>query len=111
MMGVTFPLVSRICARSVEEVGRAVGNVYAVNTTGAILGSFCGGFILIPWLGIKNSIIASVIINALLAMGLFLAASGKGVRKAVPVLAALLLIFASLLMPDWNRDIMTSGTY
>ncbi|HWP43503.1 MAG TPA: fused MFS/spermidine synthase, partial [Blastocatellia bacterium] len=50
LLGALFPLVVRIMALSSREqtTGRTVGDAYAVNTVGAIAGSFASGFILIP---------------------------------------------------------------
>ena len=46
-LGATFPLVGKICTRSLANTGRTIGSAYAVNTIGAVLGSFCAGFVLI----------------------------------------------------------------
>ena len=55
-LGATFPLVNRIYARSLPEIGKSIGTAYAMNTVGAILGSFAAGFILIPLLGKENGL-------------------------------------------------------
>ena len=47
-MGATLPLTVRICATTRTRVGRDVGTIYAVNTLGAILGSFASAFVLVP---------------------------------------------------------------
>ena len=41
---------------SVAQIGRHTGNLYASNTLGAILGSLCGGLVMIPILGTKASL-------------------------------------------------------
>jgi len=64
LMGATFPLVTRIYAGSLKEIGRSIGNIYSVNTFGSILGSLTAGFILIPSIGIQSSIIIIAFINA-----------------------------------------------
>jgi spermidine synthase len=55
-LGAAFPLVSRIYARSLSMLGKSIGVAYAVNTIGAILGSFMAGFILIPFVGKENGL-------------------------------------------------------
>jgi len=50
-----------------------VGSSYAANTLGAVLGAFAGGFILIPNLGVQNTIIFAVVMN--LAIGAWLVIS------------------------------------
>ena len=63
LMGASFPLVTKIYTGSERQLGRSIGNVYAVNTVGSILGAFCAGFILIPLLGIRPSIVLTVALN------------------------------------------------
>ena len=70
LMGASFPLVTKIYTGSAHQLGRSIGNVYAVNTVGSILGAFCAGFILIPLLGIRPSIVLTVISNT--GIGCFL---------------------------------------
>lgn len=63
LMGASFPLVTKIYTGNARQLGRSIGNVYAVNTVGSILGAFCAGFILIPLLGIRPSIVLTVALN------------------------------------------------
>ena len=62
-MGASFPLVTKIYTGSANQLGRSIGNVYAINTVGSILGSFCAGFVFIPLLGIRPSIVFMVALN------------------------------------------------
>ena len=73
-MGAAFPLASRLFVRQSATVGKSVGTLYASNTVGNILGSFAGGFILIPLAGIENTLFVAVMINVLVG-GLFFALS------------------------------------
>ena len=70
LMGAAFPLAVRIYARSIGTIGRETGTLYAVNTVGAIVGSFISGFALIPLLGSKNSMALLIFIS--IACGIFL---------------------------------------
>ena len=63
LMGASFPLVTKIYTGNARQLGRSIGNIYAVNTVGSILGAFCAGFILIPLLGIRPSIVLTVALN------------------------------------------------
>ena len=63
LMGASFPLVTKIYTGSERQLGRSIGNVYSVNTVGSILGAFSAGFILIPLLGIRPSIVLTVALN------------------------------------------------
>ncbi len=63
LMGASFPLVTKIYTGNEQQLGRSIGNVYAVNTFGSILGAFCAGFVLIPLLNIRPSIVLTVALN------------------------------------------------
>ncbi|MDK2973369.1 MAG: spermidine synthase [Candidatus Sumerlaeota bacterium] len=56
VMGMLFPVVARMATGSLEKLGKDIGTVYALNTCGAIAGSFLGGFFLIPHLGVSLTI-------------------------------------------------------
>ena len=102
LMGMTFPIVTRIFTRDISRRGRSVGSVYAVNTIGAIVGSFTGGFILLPLFGIQRSIILLAILNGLIGIGiLFLVKDTKVRIKRIPVFAiALVIPFVAFVLPQ-----------
>ena len=80
MMGATLPLLARHAVRHDREIGPRIGVLYAVNTAGAIAGTACAGFWLLPALGLRGTIYIGVALNALV----FLAAAGLA-RGAEPV--------------------------
>ncbi len=65
LMGISFPLVARIYTVNAAKLGRSIGNVYALNTVGSILGAFCAGFILIPLIGIRPGIVLMAMLNVI----------------------------------------------
>ncbi len=113
LMGGIFPTVVKIFTKRVDTVGRAVGNVYASNTVGAIVGSFAGGFLLIPWLGIQGAITVAVVVNVVLGIVLVLLSPvAKWAVKVGGAAAGLvvLVVFVTL-VPQWDQQIMASGAY
>jgi len=64
LMGATFPIIVKYYTQG--KIGKAIGEAYAANNLGAIVGSFAAGFILIPLIGIKGSIIFAGSINILI---------------------------------------------
>jgi spermidine synthase len=56
-MGIAFPLFVNVYVKLYGRVGRGIGNLYSSNTLGAILGSLCMGFFMIPRFGLFQSII------------------------------------------------------
>jgi spermidine synthase len=114
-LGATFPLVGKIYTQSVSRVGRSIGFAYAVNTIGAVLGSFCAGFVLIPLLGKEKSlslVIGLQLVTSLLVGVIILVKKKKSILKWVPLVApsaaALLLCFY---FPRWNRILFSQGKY
>src|SRR4030095_479261 len=71
-------------------LGRSIGNIYSVNTVGAILGSLAAGFALLPLIGTERTILAGLFFNA--AIALLLLTESKSARLAQAFSVALLLI-------------------
>ncbi|MGA1870801.1 MAG: fused MFS/spermidine synthase [bacterium] len=63
LMGATLPVLIKSFVSSSDRIGWTVGKLYAVNTFGAVLGSFSAGFLLIPALGVNRTITIGAIIN------------------------------------------------
>jgi spermidine synthase len=63
LIGAVFPIVSRICSSGKGHIGRAIGDIYAFNTLGAILGSLVAGFLLISVFGLQRSVILLAMLN------------------------------------------------
>jgi spermidine synthase len=56
LMGATLPVFSRFYVRQDEHFGHGVGMVYSINTFGAFAGVMLSGFLMIAYLGVKNTI-------------------------------------------------------
>ncbi len=90
LMGYAFPLAVKIAHRAWARVGGHVGTIYAVNTFGAIVGSVATGFLLVPWLGVRNSLLAIICLNVLIGAAAILLAPGlRPPAKALFCLACL----------------------
>ena len=105
LMGASFPLVTKIYTGNERQLGRSIGNIYAVNTVGSILGAFCAGFILIPLLGIRPSIVLMVALNTGIGCLLVLRSGQrtetggallKGISIGMPILNAGLAVILLL---------------
>jgi spermidine synthase len=73
LLGALFPLVVRIISHNETSMGRTVGTAYAANTVGSIIGSFASGFVLVPWLGLLDSLRLCAALNFVVAAALFIA--------------------------------------
>jgi spermidine synthase len=108
LMGIVFPVAVTLYRRT-GDVGRSIGILYSANTVGALIGSFAGGFLLIPLLGLRGTIIAAATVNLVIAMLLRPPLRlSTGLQTTVVALALILLI---LLLPEWDRAILTSGAH
>ncbi len=96
LMGMAFPLVTKICTRHIARVGTALGNVYSANTMGGVLGSFAAGFLLIPFIGVHNAIIIVAAINVLIGAVLILSEPLMPIMKRWTAVGATGLAFGSL---------------
>ena len=67
-MGATFPLASQLYSSKVSVLGRNIGNIYSVNTVGAIAGSLLAGFVLIPVIGTERTILVGLFFNSAMAL-------------------------------------------
>lgn len=91
-LGASFPALISIVERRATNASRSLGNLYAVNTVGSILGSLIGGFFLLPVAGSAAALyVGLVLVCGVGAVGaLILARSGPRVLPLTMVLAALL---------------------
>jgi spermidine synthase len=108
-LGATFPCVSQLVSTRLSRIGLDVSRVYASNTAGAILGSFTGGFLLIPLLGVQGTIRAAVVANLLAGLILFTdGAAGRRMKMgaAAAIVGGMVALGA---VPNWNLAVMSSG--
>lgn len=114
-LGATFPLVARIYTRSTADVGRSIGNAYAVNTIGAVLGSFCAGFVLVPLMGKENGLrlVMALQLATAFIVGAVVVSRQKMPRPlwAGPAIVALAGLVLCTVYPSWNRLILATGKY
>jgi spermidine synthase len=112
LSGAAFPLAVGI-DRAAGGASRSVGDIYAANTIGAILGAWAAGFLLIPAVGLRSGIAVAATLPILATCLMLLVRrdvrAGRA-RAAAAVLAAGtgLLFFA---LPDWNRVALTRGGF
>lgn len=76
LMGATLPVLSKLLVDREEVLGLNVGRLYAVNTFGAVMGTFAAGFLLIPVLGVlKTNYVAAAGNLVLLLVALLISRS------------------------------------
>ncbi|MFE8604184.1 fused MFS/spermidine synthase [Archangium violaceum] len=114
--GVQFPLLLALLGRGGDDVGRQVGQAYAWNTAGSIVGSLAGGFGLLPLLsapGVWRLVGAVLVGLGLVAVALSLRQEPPSPVRMVPPLATAVL--ATLLLTSvgptaaWRHSSIGAG--
>src|SRR2546427_4695438 len=119
-MGMTFPLLTDLTARSATARGEDVGAAYALNTIGSILGAVLTGFVLVVALGTQATLRVGLVVNGIAALALAgLAARGiaeasvEDRRIRVRVLTAgafgTLTLLATAAAPGWSTRLIDLG--
>lgn len=109
LMGLAFPLGLRAwTAGSHTDQGARVGQFYSANLGAAILGAVAGGFLILPLLGTRTSLLALAWLTA--ASGLLLVAALPRERRSVFAIASIALFagffWSTRHLPDPVRDVM-----
>jgi spermidine synthase len=106
-MGAAFPIAGEALAKHRKAVGRAVGDVLASNTVGAILGAAVSGLLMIRFLGIERSLQVLTVMN--IGFGLIVLASLRKPRWMPAGIAACTLAVMGFLIVNqdaariWDR--------
>jgi len=109
LMGTTLPLMMRTYSEEFTTVGKDVGKLDASNSFGAVIGTLAAGFLLIPILGIQNSIIVTASINIIIAIVIL---STKKYLK--PKHLAIIIVIAVpflMLYPSYDVESLQVGIY
>jgi len=111
LFGITFPMVVRIYTANLKNLGKSIGNVYAANTLGGILGSFLAGFMFIPIFGAEITLKIAISLNIIAALLIYIFSGQK--RKILAsiarygVIAVLLILIFTLKI--WRHSAMSLG--
>lgn len=82
LMGATLPLLARYAVSEDSQVGPRIGILYAVNTFGAIAGTLTAAFVLLPALGLRQTVYVGIAGNAVVFLAA--AALAKGIAGLAP---------------------------
>ncbi len=112
LFGVAFTVATRLVRRDEPSSSGAVGMVYALNTVGAMAGSFAGGFILLPRLGMERSLLLlGGVMAAAGLLTLIIAGRRPLLRAGSGLVAAVLLLILLIFPPAWNKAVLASGAF
>ncbi|MEZ5416563.1 MAG: fused MFS/spermidine synthase [Vicinamibacterales bacterium] len=110
-LGTAFPFAIRVGTGRDDRLGADLGEIYALNTVGAIAGALAAGFLLIPAWGLQSTLQALGAAAAAAALVVLVAGQVRGGARIVAGTLAAAAVVASLTMPSWNRELFASGAY
>jgi spermidine synthase len=101
LIGALFPVVSSLYTQEqTSVVGLKIGTINALNTVGSVAGTLCAGFLLIPWLGLRNTTLLLAAINLALGTGtLWLASRTQPQLNWAPLPVLGLAVVAAFTLP------------
>jgi spermidine synthase len=108
--GAAFPFAVALATSREESVTENIGLIYAVNTLGAILGSLLAGFVLVPQVGLHDSIRLVAAVGVAGAVMILIASKRTPGRVAGFALAGAVAV-AIAMVPQWDRSLLSSGAY
>ncbi|MFQ5507790.1 MAG: fused MFS/spermidine synthase [Leptospirillia bacterium] len=79
-IGATFPVMAGILIERDHNIGRHFGQLYSLNTLGAVLGAGLSGFVLIPAFGLDGATYVAVALNFTIVITGVLLMRDAGVR-------------------------------
>ena len=68
LMGATLPVLAAAVVHSSGRNSNSVTRLYACNLAGAILGTLAAGFVLLPTLGVRMTIVVAAILNVIVGL-------------------------------------------
>jgi spermidine synthase len=103
LWGLSFPLALASVANKEQDSGALVGEVYAANTVGAILGAVGFSIVLIPWVGSQGAQQALIALSVIGALVVFFKSglTGKGYFGVAAATLVAIILFATVAEVPW----------
>ena len=112
LMGMVMPLVLVWAGEGGRSSVRLVGRSYAINTLGAIAGAFLTGFVFIPKLSTKFTILFAAAFSIILAGIAYRPSRGDvDMRRSIAAGLSLALILVLFAAPRMRTDELSIGAY
>lgn len=105
-MGIVTPIIIRLKINDLENAGKSTGIINAIGTLGGIIGTFLGGFVLLPMIGSNNTLF---ILTILLAISIELVNFRFKDRTSIGV--SIIIVFSLLAMIYFNNQNNKIGKY
>lgn len=90
-LGAVLPYTVKLNSVSLSKAGATVGNLYALSTIGSVVGTFLGGFVLVPQFGHSNILYTLALILGIFSLWLFLSQK-KYIFSGIAVAGLLIIV-------------------
>ncbi len=112
LIGASLPVAARLLERPVPRRGRELGTALGLITAGNVVGVVATAFGVIPAVGLQRGVALLAFVNLAAAVLLWVRKPHPTERSRlfVPAAACGVIVFA-LLLPSWDRAVMTSGVF
>ncbi len=110
-LGVAFPLSLELAGSRDSIPARRLGVLYAVNTSASVAGALVAGFVAIPAIGLRWSLLAGTVSLLLGAILLLVRSRLPGRARVVAFLPLAAVIAWMAISPGWDREWLAAGGY
>ena len=108
LLGMVTPFAVRLETEHVHKAGSSAGRLYAISTTGSVIGTILAGFVLIPAFRVP---VVLAMISATLVFAALLCAWPAALRRSVSAAAAILALAIHQAWPrESPRSLLSAGT-
>lgn len=112
LIGAAFPVAVHLATgRTPRKMGHSFGMVFALTAMGNVFGVLLGSLILVPILGLQQTILLLATLNLLSGLLILWLQPDYRFKRLTSVTALGGLLLLWLLKPAWDPIIMTSGVY
>lgn len=84
IIGATFPIITYLYATDFKNFGKAVASIYFIDTLAAAAGALICGFLLVPWVGLRETSFIGAGIYFILGLIIISKKDGKPLKEEVP---------------------------
>jgi spermidine synthase len=110
-LGAVFPLCLVLASRDGELSGGQAAWLYGINTVGAIAGSLVAAFVLVPSLGVRQTLNVGAAISLVAAALALTLPLGRTRLRPVPLTAIAAAGGLLVALPAWDVNLLTAGGY
>ncbi len=112
-LGSMFPVVTSLLVDKLGRLGQRVGKAYALNTLGAVFGAAFAGLVLVPLIGMQQTLNFGALINLTVGLGIALMINEASFsrRLSLVMAAGCLAGITVFFIQPWAPRIMNSGVY